>query len=241
VTLEVSGIRCAYEMGPVLDGVDLTVADGEIVAVLGRNGMGKTSLVRCILGLRPPRITAGTVSYRGAELTTLASHAIARRGLGLVPQGRRVFGSLTVTENLVVTARGQRTRPGAWTSQLVFELFPRLAQRRTHLARNLSGGEQQMLAIGRALMTNPTVLVMDEASEGLAPSVLIELQERLHRLRGHELSVLLVEQNARLAASLADRLYVLGGNGTVVWSGTAASFNADDAHVHAHLGLGASA
>jgi len=236
--LEVAGVCCAYDMGPVLNGVDLAVAEGEIVALLGRNGMGKTSLVRCILGLRPPAVTAGTISYRGRTMTALDSHTIARCGLGLVPQGRRVFGSLTVSENLSVTARGQSGRSDAWTSRRIFELFPRLAERRRHLARNLSGGEQQMLAIGRALMTNPSLLVMDEASEGLAPSVLIELRDQLHGLRGGELSVLLVEQNARLAASLADRLCVLGGDGTIVWSGSPASFDADDAHVHDHLGVG---
>jgi branched-chain amino acid transport system ATP-binding protein len=240
VTLAVCGLSCAYDMGVVLDGVDLSVGDGEIVALLGRNGMGKTSLVRSILGLRPPRVTGGSITYRGDDITNLASYAIARRGVGLVPQGRRVFGSLSVAENLVVTSRGQR-RPGSWSTGLVYDLFPRLAERRGHLASNLSGGEQQMLAIGRALMTNPRLLVMDEASEGLAPSVLLELGERLHRLRGAQLSVLLVEQNTTLAASLADRIYVLGGVGRVVWEGSADSFRDDDAGAHAHLGLGAGA
>src|SRR5690606_32059476 len=156
------GLRCSYATGRVLDGIDLHVADGELVGLLGRNGMGKTSLVRCLMGLGPPHITDGSITYRERETTGLKSYEIARLGLGLVPQGRHVFGSLTVLENLTVTARTAGHSEASWTVDRVFDFFPRLAERRQQRARNLSGGEQQMLAIGRALMTNPSMLVMDE-------------------------------------------------------------------------------
>lgn len=233
--LEIKNLHCAYNTGRVLNGVDLHVADGEVVGLLGRNGMGKTSLIRCIFKLEPPQRTAGQVVYRGEELSRLRSHQIPRLGLGLVPQGRKIFTSLTVEENLETTARttsGQR-----WTTEQVYHFFPRLGERRRNLGGQLSGGEQQMLAIGRALMTNPTLLVMDEASEGLAPAVLRDIRDRLRLLKDEGLSVFFVEQNVGLALSLADRLYVLGGEGVTVWSGSAADFDLGDPAMRRHLGV----
>lgn len=234
--LQVQGIRCAYGMGGVLDGMDLHVDRGEMVAMLGRNGMGKTSLVRCILGMEPPRLTAGTITLDGTPLQGMPSHEIARAGIGLVPQGRHVFGSLTVEENLTVMARGH-TGDGAWTVERIYDFFPRLAERRRHLARNLSGGEQQMAAIARALMTNPRLLVMDEASEGLAPTVLREIRDRLEALKGGNLAVFFVEQNVNLAKALADRIYLLGGYGRIVWEGTPRGFEDAGPVKREHLGI----
>ena len=234
--LRVRSVRCAYTTGQVLDGADLEVEDGEVVGLLGRNGMGKTSLVRCILGMTPPRVTDGSITYRGEELRGTRSHEVARHGIGLVPQGRHVFGSLTVAENLTVTARGHNGS-GSWTTDRVYELFPRLGERRGQRARTLSGGEQQMLAIARALMTNPTLLVMDEASEGLAPSVLRDIRDRLLELKGSGLSVLLVEQNLGLAVALSDRLYLLGGNGRIVWGGSPDELERSPVVKREHLGV----
>src|SRR5690606_21332382 len=202
-------------------GLDVAVHEGECVALLGRNGMGKTTLVRAMSGLTPPQVTAGTVRLAGKDITTAARHEIARAGLGLVPQGRRVFGSLTVEENLTVVAcKNGSARGERWTVQRVFEFFPRLAERQRSQARTLSGGEQQMLAIGRALMTNPRLLVMDEPSEGLAQIVLDVIRERLLELRRSGLSVLVAEQNVDLAVALADRIVILGESGRIVWEGS---------------------
>lgn len=235
--LRVAGLRCAYTTGPVLAGIDLHVEEGELVGLLGRNGMGKTSLVRCVMGLTPPQVTAGSISFDGQELTGLKRHEIARLGLGLVPQGRHVFGSLTVVENLTVIARTGGETADPWTVDRVFDFFPRLAERRRHRAKNLSGGEQQMLAIGRALMTNPTMLVMDEASEGLAPAVLQVIKERLLALRESGLGVFFVEQNVGMAKALADRIYLLGSEGVIAWEGTPAEFEEAEAVKREHLGV----
>jgi branched-chain amino acid transport system ATP-binding protein len=234
--LTVDDLHCAYLTARVLNGVNISVADGEVVALLGRNGMGKTSLVRCLFNLQPPQVSAGTITYDGQALSRLTSHAIARQGLGLVPQGRRIFTSLTVEENLTSTARTPDGRD-AWDLAKVYAFFPRLAERRTNRGGNLSGGEQQMLAIGRALMGNPTLLVMDEASEGLAPAVLRDIRDRLRLLKDEGMSVFFVEQNIGMALSLADRVYVLGSSGTIVWSGTTAEFDLQDVSLRSHLGV----
>jgi branched-chain amino acid transport system ATP-binding protein len=233
--LTIEDLHCAYATGRVLNGVDLEVAEGEVVGLLGRNGMGKTSLVRCIFRLQPPQQTAGRISYRGEDLSGLRSHQVARRGLGLVPQGRKIFTSLTVEENLQTTARATHGR--RWTVEQVYRFFPRLQERRRNLGGQLSGGEQQMLAIGRALMTNPRLLVMDEASEGLAPAVLRDIRDRLRLLKDEGMSVFFVEQNVGLALALADRIYVLGGEGRIVWSGPVDRFDLNDTTLRRHLGV----
>ena len=237
--LTVSGLHASYATAAVLHGIDLKVGAGEVVALLGRNGMGKTTLLRAIAGARPPACTAGSIRLNGEDLLALPSWEVARRGVGMVPQGRRVFGSLTVEQNLAVVAR-----PGhghGWTPGRVYELFPQLAERRRQRAATLSGGEQQMLAIGRALVTNPCLLVMDEPSEGLAPSVLALIEERLALLRGERLAVLLAEQHLDLALALADRLYVLGEDGRVAWNGTPAQLRGNDTVLRRHLGIGEAA
>ncbi len=232
--LRIRGLRVAYGKALVLDGVDLDVGVGESVALMGRNGMGKTTLIRAISGLRPPQVLDGTIELDGAEITGWPAHRIAKNGIGLVPQGRQVFGSLTVRENLAIV-------PGAdareWTIERVFGMFPRLEERAKSVARTLSGGEQQMLAIGRALMTGPSLLLMDEPSEGLAPAVLRVIEERLQTLRESGLSVLVAEQNVDLALALSDRVVILGERGRIVWQGTPTQLQDDPQPVHLFLGL----
>jgi len=236
--LVVEGLDVGYATAHVLGGVRLTVGAGESLGILGRNGMGKTTLVRAIMGLRPPTVTAGSIAFDGRSLLGLPPHRIAALGLGLVPQGRQVWGSLTVRENLrIVPAR--RPEPGEepWTIDRVFDFFPRLAERERSFARTLSGGEQQMLAIGRALMTNPRLLVMDEPSEGLAPAVLRVIRDRLQELRAFGLAVLVAEQNVDLALALSDRIAILGEHGSIVWEGPSRQLVTDPAPIHTHLGL----
>lgn len=213
--LRVEDIHTYYGDSYVLQGVSLRVAPGRLVAVLGRNGVGKTTLVRSVVGFTPPR--RGRIWLRGEEITHRPSHVIARMGVGLVPQGRRIFPSLSVEENLLVAARSDG--PDGWTLDRVYQLFPRLRERAQHRGNKLSGGEQQMLAIGRALMTNPSLLLMDEPSEGLAPKLVLDLAEALARLKERGLSILMVEQNLPLALRLADYVYVMS-KGTVVFEGT---------------------
>jgi branched-chain amino acid transport system ATP-binding protein len=231
--LEVRDLCAGYGLSEVLDGVDLEVPDGTFAAVLGRNGMGKTTLCRSIMGLEPPAVRSGSIAYDGVELTRLAPHQVARAGIGYVPQGRRVFASLDVVKNLTVAARGD-----GWTVERVLEAFPRLAERRGNDAGQLSGGEQQMLAIARALMTNPRLLIMDEPSEGLAPIVIEAVSEQLARLKEQGgLSLLLVEQNYTLATRLADVVFVLE-NGRVVFEGAVEELDADEDVKQRYLGVG---
>ena len=236
--LSCTDIHAAYDTATILRGIDLTVDEGEVVGMLGRNGMGKTTLIRCIAGLSPPQRSSGTVTLAGEDLTGLRPHRIGQLGIGLVPQGRHIFGSLTVEENLTVAARpADRDGHDDWTLDRVFGFFPRLRERRHSRGRTLSGGEQQMLAIGRALMTNPRLLLMDEPSEGLAPVVLKDIREHLLELKNQGLAILLVEQNLGLALKLSDRIYVLGEGGRIVWEGTPAALDADSDVKHAHLGV----
>jgi branched-chain amino acid transport system ATP-binding protein len=230
--LDVRDLTAGYATGTVLRGVSLTVAAGELLALLGRNGMGKTTLLRAVCGLRPPALTGGSVRVAGEEVTGLPAYQVARRGVSLVPQGRRVFGSLTVEENLRIAGR-----PGGWDLAGVWELFPRLVERRGQPAATLSGGEQQMLAIGRSLMTNPRLLLMDEPSEGLAPAVLDLITDRLGQIRGQGQAVLLAEQNVDLALALADRVCILGEAGTVAWSGPPATLRDDPPILRELVGL----
>ena len=210
--LELSDVHTYYGASHVLQGVTLAVGPGEIVTILGRNGMGKTTLMRSIIGFTPPR--RGRVCFKGDDVTRWPSFRLVARGMALVPQGRRVFPSLTVKENLDVARHG---RGGRWTLARVLELFPRLGERARNRANNLSGGEQQMLAIGRALMTNPDLLLMDEPTEGLAPLLVREVGRVLGELKREGLSILLVEQNLPLALSVADRVHILS-RGQIVHS-----------------------
>jgi len=235
--LRVEGLYCSYSTAPVLENVSIEVREGEALALLGRNGMGKTTLVQALVGIEPPQVKQGSVTYRGEELLGLKSYEISRKGIGYVPQGRHVFGSLTVVENLEIVARRGTNGAEPWTVDRAFDFFPRLAERRSSYARNLSGGEQQMLAIARGLMTNPTLLLMDEPSEGLAPPVLSVIRERLQALKGPNLSILLVEQNLGLATSLGDRINIMAEQGRIVWEGTPAELEADEKATHRHLGV----
>jgi branched-chain amino acid transport system ATP-binding protein len=203
--LEVDDIHTNYGESYVLQGVSLRVGQGEVVAVLGRNGVGKTTLIRSIVGFTPPR--RGRILLRGEDVTRLAAHEIARRGVGLVPQGRRIFASLAVGEHLAI---GERTGNGSgWSLERVLGLFPRLRERLRNRGNKLSGGEQQMLACGRALVGNPDILLMDEPSEGLAPILVRELGRILALLKGGGASILLVEQNLAFALRIADRVYLM--------------------------------
>jgi len=228
--LEVSGLHTYYGESHVLQGVSLTVGPGEVVAILGRNGMGKTTLMRSIIGFTPPR--QGSVRFKGQDITGWASHRMTGLGMALVPQGRRVFPSLSVRENLDVARRGD----GRWSLERVYAVFPRLRERERNRANGLSGGEQQMLAIGRALMSNPDLLLMDEPTEGLAPLIVREVGRVMGELRGEGLSILLVEQNLPLALAVADQVHILS-RGQIVHSSTPAELMASDDVKSRYLGV----
>ena len=227
--LLVDSVHAYYGESHVLHGVSLVVAPGEAVALLGRNGAGKTTLIRTVAGFTPPR--AGRILLEGDAVQGWAPHRIARRGLALVPQGRRIFAPLTVRENLVLGARA----PG-WTLERVFALFPRLRERQDQTGGTLSGGEQQMLAIGRALLTNGRMLLLDEPSEGLAPLVIREIGQVVQTLKAERLSILLVEQNYHLALRVADRVYVMN-KGQIVYEGTPAGLEGDENVKRRYLGV----
>ena len=230
--LEVRGVHTFYGSSHILQGISLAVRPGSVVALLGRNGAGKTTLIRSIMGLTPPR--RGEILFRGQSLAEMAPEHIARLGLGLVPQGHRIFGSLTVRENLAVIARGGGT--ARWTTEAAFRLFPRLQERHAQLAGTLSGGEQQMLAIARALVANPELLLMDEPSEGLAPQIVREVGRVIGRLKEEGLSTLLVEQHIRSALRVADYVYVMS-RGQIVYEGTPADLKARAEILQQHLGV----
>ena len=230
--LEVFDIHTYYGDAYVLQGLSLTLEQGQILGLLGRNGVGKTTLVNSIMGFTPPR--RGRILFKGTDITGASSVVTVRGGIGLVPQGRRVFPTLTVEENLQVAERGANRH--GWTLERVYALFPRLAERRPQRARTLSGGEQQMLAIGRGLMTNPDCLIMDEPSEGLAPIIIQGVWEVIGKLREEGLSILLVEQNASLAVQLVDYVHVLE-RGRVVYSATPHELWANDAVKSSYLGI----
>lgn len=232
--LQITDLHSGYGKGTVLHGVDLVVEERRAVALLGRNGMGKTTLMRSVCGLRPPNVSAGSVRLAGAEIVGMASHQIARRGLALVPQGRRIFGSLSVDENLRI---GARPNDGGWDLARVHDLFPRLAERRNQPGGVLSGGEQQMLAIGRALMTNPLVILLDEPSEGLAPAIRDVVLDCLIRLKEDGQTILLAEQNVDLALDVADVLAVIGESGRIEWQGDPEELRADPELMNELVGL----
>lgn len=223
--LSVRNLQSAYGASQVLFDVALEIGKGEVVTLLGRNGMGKTTTVRSIMGLLAPK--GGEVSFDGAPLQAATPETIARRGIGLVPEGRQVFSTLTVRENLVATAANRLRAGDPWTLERVYQLFPRLKERAEQMARTLSGGEQQMLAIGRALMTNPKLLILDEATEGLAPVIRAEIWSCIETLKARGQSILLIDKNLQVLKRIADRHYVLE-KGRTVWSGTSAAL-ADDA------------
>jgi branched-chain amino acid transport system ATP-binding protein len=230
--LQVEDIHTYYGDAYVLQGLSLALEQGQILGLLGRNGVGKTTLVNSIVGFNPPR--RGRVVFKGADITQMSSYETVRAGMGLVPQGRRVFPTLSVEENLRVAEGGHRRR--GWTLERVYELFPRLEERRGQRARTLSGGEQQMLAIGRGLMTNPDCLIMDEPSEGLAPIIIQGLWQAVARLKAEGLSILLVEQNASLALQLVDYVHVMS-KGRVVHSCDARSLQSDAEVKSRYLGI----
>ncbi|TCR70449.1 ABC transporter ATP-binding protein [Bosea sp. BK604] len=225
--LSVRNLQSAYGASQVLFDVALEIGEGEVVTLLGRNGMGKTTTVRSIMGLLAPK--GGEVSFDGAPLQAATPETIARRGIGLVPEGRQVFPTLTVRENLVATAANRLRAGDPWTLERVYQLFPRLKERAEQMARTLSGGEQQMLAIGRALMTNPKLLILDEATEGLAPVIRAEIWSCIETLKARGQSILLIDKNLQVLKRIADRHFVLE-KGRTVWSGTSAAL-ADDAEL----------
>ena len=227
--LELQGIETFCGPSQALFGVDLSVAEGQMVALLGRNGMGKTTTIRSICGLTPAR--AGSLTFLQHDLRSLPAHRIARLGLGLVPEGRRCFPNLTVRENLLATARGD-----GWTLKRVEALFPQLAAREAQSARTLSGGEQQMLAIARALMTNPRLLILDEATEGLAPVVRQEIWAAIRAVKGEGLAILLVDKNLKDLLPLADSCVILE-KGRTVWQGAATDLAGDAALQDRFLGV----
>jgi branched-chain amino acid transport system ATP-binding protein len=231
--LEVAGLDAFYGSAQALEDVSFTMGR-ESIAIVGRNGMGKTTLCNAIMGITPPR-TAGSIRFEGEELVGVASHKIARRGVGYVPQGRRLFPSLTVDQHLKIAARGAANGSG-WTRDRVYELFPRLAQRKSNGGAQLSGGEQQMLAIGRALVTNPRILVMDEPSEGLAPAVIEALIETFRHLEEEGLAILLIEQNLGVATALAERQLVMIG-GSIAAETTATALANDPDLQRRYLGV----
>ncbi len=233
--LEVSGLTAGYGRAQVLFGIDFSLGEGEVATLLGRNGMGRSTAVKCLFGLVP--VGGGAIDFAGESIAGLPSYRIAQRGLGLVPEGRQVFPNLTVEENLVATARGRRAHALApWTLARVYEFFPRLFERRAHLGSQLSGGEQQMLAIGRALLTNPRLLVLDEATEGLAPLIRREIWNALARLKAEGLALIVIDKNLGPLLDLADRHFVIE-KGRVVWSGDSAALRAEARVVHDYLGV----
>jgi len=232
--LTVEALAAAYGDSRILFGIDLAVAKGEVLALLGRNGMGKTTTVRSIFGLVRP--LSGRIEFEGRDLTGKPPYVIAQAGLGLVPEGRQIFPTLSVEENLIATSAARFGRP-RWTLATVYDMFPRLAERRRNLGSQLSGGEQQMLAIGRALMTNPKLLVLDEATEGLAPKLRAEIWACLQRLKQEGEAIIVIDKSIEALLKLADR-HVVIEKGRVVWTGTSRALASDPTISDKYLHLG---
>lgn len=231
--LSIRNLQASYGLGQILFGVDLDIGEGEVVALLGRNGMGKTTTVMSTVGLMPAR---GEVHFGGRRIDKFKAFQIPRAGIGLVPEGRRIFPNLTVRENLIATAANRGGAASPWTLDKVIELFPRLGERLGNYGNRLSGGEQQMLAIGRALMTNPQLLILDEATEGLAPLIRLEIWRCLGQLKAMGQSILVIDKNLGHLLQVADRHYVLE-KGRVVWAGNSTQLQADTAVQHRYLGV----
>ncbi|OGA61562.1 MAG: ABC transporter ATP-binding protein [Betaproteobacteria bacterium RIFCSPLOWO2_12_FULL_65_14] len=232
--LEVRDLETAYGRSQVLFQVSFDIRQGEVLTLLGRNGMGKTTTVKSVMGICRPR--AGTIRFDGKPIQNLPSYRIAQAGLGLVPEGRQVFPNLTVRENLIATAANRRRDGEPWTLERVFKLFPALQERQRHYGNQLSGGEQQMLAIARALMTNPRLLILDEATEGLAPMVRHDIHRSIERLKAEGLSILVIDKDVKALTKLADRHFVLE-KGRVVWSGTSAELAASADIQRKYIGI----
>lgn len=233
--LEVSGVEASYGQSQVLFGVDFSIAAGEVVTLMGRNGMGKTTTVRGVMGLLP--VNGGTIRFDGHDISALPPHRIARLGIGYVPEGRQIFPDLTVRENLIATARNISGTRDPWTAEAIFELFPRLADRVHQFGRTLSGGEQQMLAIGRALMINPRFMILDEATEGLAPVIRNEIWHVLeHNLKTAGQAILVIDKHPRSMARVADRHLVME-KGRIVWTGSSADLLDNLEIQHRYLGV----
>ncbi len=232
--LALENVDAFYGDSHVLHGVSFTLGEGRLLGLLGRNGAGKSTCMNVIVGLLPAK--RGGISVFGESVSRMSPELIAGRGVALVPQGRRIFRSLTVRENLIVAARNANGKKSAWTDEIVFDMFPRLRERRSQLAAHLSGGEQQMLAIGRALMNNPRVLLMDEPSEGLAPQIVAEVMSTIRKLKASGLSILLVEQNPKLAFDIADDIVILN-SGEVALADSAKAIRPNDARVAQYLGI----
>jgi branched-chain amino acid transport system ATP-binding protein len=232
--LDVERIETCYGLSQVLFGMSLQVHSGEMVALMGRNGMGKTTTIRSIMGLTPAR--AGHIRFGAREVRGMAPFRIAQQGIGLVPEGRQIFPNLTVQENLVAASANRLGSAEPWTIEKVHSLFPRLAERRANMGNQLSGGEQQMLAIGRALMTNPRLLILDEATEGLAPLIRQEIWNCLSMLKAQGQSVLVIDKNVEHLTRIADRHYIIE-RGRTVWSGTSEQLIAEPDLQHRYLGI----
>ena len=229
--LQVDKVDAYYGIGHILHGLSLNVGESEVVALLGRNGAGKTTTMRCIAGLTPPR--RGEIRYKGRNIAGVSPHRVSRMGIALVPETRGIFSYLSCYENLAIARRPE----SRWQLEAVLERFPRLKERLTHKGRELSGGEQQMLAIARALLTGPELLLLDEPSQGLAPLVVSAVMDTIRGLKAERVSMLLVEQNAEMALQLADRVYVID-HGTVVFEGTPAALRAERQVTATYLGVG---
>jgi branched-chain amino acid transport system ATP-binding protein len=232
--LEVDGIETCYGLSQVLFGLSLSIRAGEMVSLMGRNGMGKTTTIRSIMGLTPAR--AGSIRFGGAELRQLPSYRIAKLGIGLVPEGRQIFPNLTVRENLVAASANRLNAREPWTLEKIHALFPRLAERSSNMGNQLSGGEQQMLAIGRALMTNPKLLILDEATEGLAPLIRQEIWDCLSMLKAQGQSILVIDKNVEHLCRICDRHTIIE-RGRTVWSGTSEQLMAEPDLQHRYLGI----
>jgi branched-chain amino acid transport system ATP-binding protein len=227
--LDVQGLEASYGLSQVLFGVSFRIEAGKVATLLGRNGMGKTTTVRSIMGMLPCK--AGSISFGGANISGLASYRIAQAGLGLVPEGRQIFPNLTVRENLVATARA-----GKWNLARIYDLFPNLQHREDNFGNQLSGGEQQMLAIGRALMTNPRLLILDEATEGLAPLIRVEIYRSIERLKAEGLAILVIDKDVKALTRVADVHFMLE-KGRVVWTGSSADLASNEDVQHRYLGV----
>ncbi len=232
--LELEGLETAYGQSQVLFGVALRVGPGQVGTLLGRNGMGKTTTVRAIMGMTPSK--GGRIEFAGGSILGLPSYRIAQAGIGLVPEGRQIFPNLTVRENLVATAANRRDERDPWTLEKVLDLFSNLKDRKNNYGNQLSGGEQQMLAIGRALMTNPRLLILDEATEGLAPMIRADIYRSIERLKAAGLSILIIDKDVRALIRVADVHYMLE-KGRVVWSGDSAALAASEDVQHRYLGV----
>lgn len=227
--VSVENLQAGYGKNSVLFGIDLEILPGQVTTLMGRNGMGKTTTIRCIMGLLKP--FKGTIKINQQDMTGHPSFRIGQAGIGLVPEGRHVFPSLTVSENLRATAQ---PKANGWTEEKIYEAFPRLSERKKNFGVQLSGGEQQMLAIGRALMTNPDLLILDEATEGLAPLIREEIWKMLSRLKKEGLSILLIDKNLKELSRISDRYFVIE-KGEIVWKGDMSAFNAESKKVESYL------